>query len=159
MVHINYTKYMMRRKDREMEKEAAYELLRTCEWGVLSLCDTLNPYALPISYAYQGDKIYFHGATEGTKIDIINKNPRALLVCVGKTKIIPSKFTTEYESVIVNGTISVIEDEKERRVGLQALITKYSPSWKCEGEEYIDSLFDKTAVAVLNIESITGKKR
>lgn len=150
---------MMRRKDRQIDESEAYELLRRCEYGVLSLVDKGTPYAIPISYAYQGNKIYMHGALDGTKIDSIKNNPYASFVCVGNTKILPSIFSTEYESVIVNGAISVVKDEKERRVGLQVLAQKYSPSFQTESETYIDKLFDKTAVIALEIESITGKRR
>jgi nitroimidazol reductase NimA-like FMN-containing flavoprotein (pyridoxamine 5'-phosphate oxidase superfamily) len=150
---------MMRRKDRQIETNRAYELLEKCEYGVLSLVDEKIPYAIPISYAHLENKLYFHGAMDGTKIDIIRKHPFASFVCVGKTHILPEKFSTEYESVIVNGTISVVEDEQERRVGLQALAQKYSPSFIHESEDYIDKLFDRTRVMKLEIASITGKKR
>jgi len=149
----------MRRIERQIEESSAYELLEKCEYGVLSLVDTHTPYAIPVSYAYCEKTIYIHGALKGTKIDVIKKNPQASFVVVGKTTILPSQFSTEYESVIINGTISVVNDEKERRKGLQALAQKYSPSFICESEAYIDRLFDKTAVIALVIQSITGKKR
>ena len=167
--HNNYLNYvtsyhmisfMMRRKDREMRSEEALELLKKCEYGILSLVDEDNsPYALPLSFAVVDRKIYIHGALEGKKLDVLQKNSSVCFVAVGKTHVLPQKFSTEYESVIVMGNGYIAKSDEEKTRGLLALVEKYSPSFLKEGDLYIQRAIQKTAVFVINIESITGKKR
>ena len=57
----------MRRRDREMPKEFALEIIDKCGYAVLSMIDQDAPYAVPISVARDGDTVYFHCAKEGRK--------------------------------------------------------------------------------------------
>ena len=42
--------------------------------GVLALSgDDGYPYAVPISYIYDGEKLYFHSARQGHKLDAIGR--------------------------------------------------------------------------------------
>ncbi|NCB01276.1 MAG: pyridoxamine 5'-phosphate oxidase family protein [Spirochaetia bacterium] len=150
----------MRRKDREISEAEAIEILKKCEFGVLSFIDELNfPYAIPISYAYGEKRIYLHGALEGKKIDLLSNRPQVSFVCVGATHLLPAQFSTNYESAIVIGKGYIVLDEEEKRKGLRALSAKYSPDYEKESEAYINGSLDKTAVIAIEIESITGKRR
>ena len=93
----------MRRRDREMPKEFALEIIDKCGYAVLSMIDQDAPYAVPISVARDGDTVYFHCAKEGRKTDILRSYPRVCLVFVGDVRPAFDKFTTEYESAIVTG--------------------------------------------------------
>lgn len=73
----------MRRRDREMPKEFALEIIDKCGYAVLSMIDQDAPYAVPISVARDGDTVYFHCAKEGRKTDILRSYPRVCLVFVG----------------------------------------------------------------------------
>lgn len=95
---INYSNKNVRRHDRLLDKEAAIELLRTGEYGVLSLSGVDGAYGMLLSYAWNSaDVIYFHCAPEGEKLAYINHNPNASFVVVGRTNVLSSKFTTEYK--------------------------------------------------------------
>ena len=57
----------MRRKDFIFENMNEIEtMLNNIEFGVMALPDTI-PYAVPISFCYKDNKIYFHGAMSGRK--------------------------------------------------------------------------------------------
>ena len=83
----------MRRRDREMPKEFALEIIDKCGYAVLSMIDQDAPYAVPISVARDGDTVYFHCAKEGRKTDILRSYPRVCLVFVGDVRPAFDKFT------------------------------------------------------------------
>lgn len=149
----------MRRSDRKMTMEDAVELLKGGEYGILSTVDNENqPYGTPISYAYLDNCIYIHSANEGTKLDNIKHNSRVCFTVVGRTNILPAKFSTEYESVMAFGTCSIAVGE-DKITGLGELIKKYSPDFISEGEAYIERAKDKTTVVKIEIMELTGKHR
>ncbi len=147
----------MRRSDRRMTEEGALDLLQRGEYGVLSTIDRENkPYGVPLSYAYTDNVIYFHCASEGTKLDNIINNDNVCFTVVGKTNVLPDKFSTEYESVIVFGKGNIASGDDKVR-GLREIIKKYSPEFITEGEQYIERAVDKTTVVKIEIEGFSGK--
>ncbi|MGL4655332.1 MAG: pyridoxamine 5'-phosphate oxidase family protein [Sarcina sp.] len=149
----------MRRKDREVSKESAIEILKNGEFGVLSSVGVDNQaYGVPLSYVYLNDAIYFHCAKEGQKIDNINANSKVSFCVVGKTEIKPEQFSTNYESVIILGEASFAKDT-EKQEALIEILNKYSKEYLAQGEEYIKRVGDKIFVIKISIEEITGKSR
>jgi len=149
----------MRRIDKSMGNEAALELLHKGGYGVLSTVGSDGyPYGVPISYACKDDAIYFHCATEGQKLDNIEENSKVSFCVIGDTEVIPEKFSTNYESVIVFGNANIIANVDEKKSALLAIVEKYSPNYTESGKKYISNDFGKTKVIKMNIEHITGKK-
>jgi nitroimidazol reductase NimA-like FMN-containing flavoprotein (pyridoxamine 5'-phosphate oxidase superfamily) len=149
----------MRRIDRAISEGEAKEILQKGEYGILSTVSVDGqPYGIPLSFAYTGDGIYFHCALEGQKVDNVRGNHRASFCVVGKTEVLPEKFGTKYESVIVFGKVAeVTGDEKQK--GLLELLKKYSPGSIKEGLHYRKTDGGKTRVYKIAIESMTGKSR
>lgn len=149
----------MRRSDREITLEESGKLLLEGEYGVLSLSSiSSQPYGVPINYAYRNNCIYFHCATEGQKLEYIFSNSKVSFCVVGKTQVLPSKFATKYESVIVHGIAEeIVGDEKYS--ALLSLVEKYSSAHMEEGKRYISSLIEKTKVFRILIEHMSGKAR
>lgn len=92
--------------------------------------------SLPLSYIYHNNFIYLHSAKSGHKIENIKSNEKVSFSVVGDTNILPSKFSTNYESVIGFG-IACEVDGKEKEEALIKLIEKYSKDFLKEGIEYI----------------------
>jgi uncharacterized protein len=150
----------MRRTDRQMEKSQAWELLKKTEYGVLSTVDQNNhPYGTPLSYTYMDDVIYFHCAVEGSKLDNITHNSNICFTVVGPTNVLSGEFTTNYESVMVFGEASIVEDQVEKTKALMELVKKYSPAFMEKGAAYIQKAQERTTVVKIVIGSITGKHR
>lgn len=62
----------IRRKNREISIDSAKQLLQSSRLGVLAVNgDDGYPYAIPINYLYddEAQRIYFHGAKIGHKVD------------------------------------------------------------------------------------------
>ena len=109
----------MRRKKQELTEERTIEVLNRCTAGTLAVIgDGGYPYSVPLSYVYDGGKIYFHCASEGHKLDAINKDSRVSLSVIDKDQIVQEKYTTYFRSVIVFGKAHVIEDQDAKRTAL-----------------------------------------
>lgn len=149
----------MRRKDRELKNNEVIEILKNSDYGILSTVSQNGyPYGVPVSFVFINNSIYFHSATEGHKSDNILNNSKVSFCVVGQTCILPDKFSTNYESVVVFGrAVEVIEDEKDTT--LLEMINKYSPDYMEEGKEYIKNASIRTKVIKINIEHISGKAR
>lgn len=149
----------MRRNDRAIGDREARRLLEITEYGVLSMASSdCVPYGIPLNFSFMKDYIYFHCAKDGKKIELLSGNRKVSFCVVGKTEVMPDKFGTKYESVVVTGIVEELFD-KNKREGLVLLLRKYSPDDIKEGLEYIDRFFDKTRVFRVCLESITGKAR
>jgi uncharacterized protein len=149
----------MRRKDRQIPEADAFSVLERGEYGILSTVSAdYAPYGVPVSYCLIEGSIFFHCATEGTKIDNIIANPQVSFCVVGKTEILPEKFGTRYESCIAQGIASESLGE-EKQLALEGLVRKYSADFIPEGMDYIQKLKAKARVFKISIESISGKAR
>lgn len=149
----------LRRKDRGMNKTEARELLERGEYGILSTCGLDGqPYGIPLSYCVIDNGIYFHCALEGHKLEILAGNGKVSFCVVGKTEVLPDKFATSYESVIVTGRATEVFDE-EKLLGLKGLLPKYSADFIAEGLNYINAKGAQTRVFRVSIDSISGKAR
>lgn len=147
----------MRRNDKTAEADEAIKLLANCEYGILSTAgNDGQPYGVPLNYVYKDNHIYFHSALTGHKIDNIENNPRVSFCVTGDTKVIPSRFGTEYESVVAFGIASEIYGS-ERYDALLWLLEKYSPEYIEEGKVYIEGHDKVTKVIKIKIESFSGK--
>lgn len=149
----------MRRADRAITQEEAIVLLNKGEYGILStVSKDGEPYGLPLSYCIIDDSIYFHCATEGKKLEYFKYNNSVSFCVVGTTEILPAKFSTKYESIIVTGNIEESFDD-EKLKGLEGLLHKYSPEFINKGITYIASAKEETKVFKISINNITGKAR
>ncbi|MDD3627894.1 MAG: pyridoxamine 5'-phosphate oxidase family protein [bacterium] len=147
----------MRRKDKAVPEDYAYEILNSGEFGVLStVSEEGKPYGVPLNFCVIDNCVYFHCAIEGEKIDNIRQNPYVSFCVVGETEILPEEFTTKYESVIIFGKIEeVFNGEKQK--GLEGLVRKYTPEFFDKGIKYIPTQIKQTRVFKITIERITGK--
>ncbi|NOR50272.1 MAG: pyridoxamine 5'-phosphate oxidase family protein [Desulfuromonadales bacterium] len=149
----------MRRKDKALQNDAAVHLLQECEYGILSTVDAKGqPYGVPLNYVLRNNCLYFHCALEGHKLDNLLANRRVSFCVVGRTKLLPAEFSTEFESVIVSGEASVAQGD-ERYQALIDLLQKYSPEFLEEGRRYIEKLDSRTKVIRIDIDSMTGKAK
>ena len=157
---MNYTNENVRRQDRILEKQDAENLLKNCEYGVLSLSAENGAYGVPISFAWDGnDRIYLHCAKSGRKIDAMKSSPEVSFCVVGRTKTLPEKFSTEYESVVVKCRAKLgLADETKLRA-LRLLVEKYSPDYVAEGQKYAENALERVEVAELEILQASGKAR
>ena len=150
----------MRRKRQLLPQEQALEILENNTSGVLALAgDEGYPYALPISYAYDGARVYFHCAKSGHKLDAIGRCPKASFCVVDQDQVEPLAYTTHYRSVIAFGTIRVLEDDREKQAAIEALAVKYAPEDSVEHRErYIQQDWASVCLLEMAIDHLSGKE-
>lgn len=158
---MEYSTKEVRRQDRVLKKEESASILVAGMYGVLSLRDNESgAYGLPISYAWDGENnIYFHCAKEGKKLQLIEKYNRVSFCVVGEVVTIEEKFSTTYESVIIQGKAHIGLSPEEKIKALMLLVKKYSPDYIEKGEKYAQGAFNETEVIRFEIISWSGKSR
>lgn len=119
----------MRRGEKLMGEEDLVRILKNGRYGVLGTLDEEGyPNVTPLNYAYDGKYIYFHGASEGKKIDNIRHEEKVSFVIVDYDKIIPDKFDTHYDSVVVFGRAEELDGDDKIK-GLRFILDKYSKDY------------------------------
>lgn len=147
----------MRRKGQQLSTEDCEAILNRGTSGVLAVSgDGDYPYAVPLSYCYDGEKIYFHCAKTGHKLDTIKRNNKVSFCVIDADDVVPEKFTTYYKSVVVFGRAHIITDSGEKRRAITALSEKYSPGEKNTQQE-IEQSWERFCMLELDIEHMTGK--
>lgn len=149
----------VRRTDREITIDEARGILVSAEYGVLSTVDRDGqPYGVPLSFVFKNDAIYFHSALNGHKLDNIGHNAKVCFTAIGRTKVLPDKFATEYESAVAIGIASEITGI-DRNDALLWLLEKYCPDYLEQGNQYIGQKDQATKVIKIEISHISGKAR
>lgn len=150
---------MMRRSKQALSAEECAQILQRNTSGVLALADRDQmPCAVPLSYVWDGQSLYFHCADQGEKLDIARENPKASFCVIDRDDVDPEKFTTRYLSVIAKGSIQILEDEAEICQALMWLGEKYSGRMGEKAiREHIESAWDHVKIIKLTPFEITGK--
>ena len=135
---MEFSNVKVRRQDRLLDEKSARELLASATYGVLSMqAENGGGYAVPVSYVWDGQEtIYFHCATEGRKLRCIELCNKVSLCVIGETQVVSDKFTTGYESIILECIASIRLPEEERMKALELIIDKFSPKDKKVGMKY-----------------------
>lgn len=156
-----YNNSKVRRQDRLLDEAAARALLKSGEYGVLSMLSPEGaPYGIPVNYVWDGqDYIYLHGAPEGKKLDSIRQHPQVSFCVVGKTHVVSNKFTTAYESIVVKCKARVGLSADERMHALKLILEKYSPDDLTIGLKYAEKSFYRTEIIRLDLYEYSGKQK
>lgn len=150
----------MRRNKQQLSAEENIEILEKGKTAVIAVSgDDGYPYTVPLNYVYFNDKIYFHCAKTGHKLDAIKRNDKVSVCVILKDDIVPEKYTTYYKSVICFGRAKIVENETLAQESITALGKKYCYS---QGDEGIQNEVKKGMPAMLMVEitpeHISGKQ-
>lgn len=157
---IDYSNEFVRRQDRLFDRDVAVQLLRDGEYGVLSLVGADGAYGVPLNYVWDRERaIYIHCAPQGEKLECLKSNSKVSFVVVGRTQVLPEKFTTAYHSVIIKGAMSLVADSVEKMRALELILDKYSPHHKVQGMVYAQKSLARTAILRIEIETMSGKSK
>ena len=160
----------IRRRDRALSTEEAYEVLAHGMYGTLSVMSGDGyPYGVAMNYASDHEKIYLHcacapdlpnsknaGKVVGKKVADFLRNPKVCFSVFSNEKNIPDKFSTDYDSVVVFGTIKKCEDKK---TAITKIISKYCPNYMKEGDDFAKKLAPVFETYEITIEHISAKAR
>ena len=150
----------MRRKDRERDKAFALDVIDRCEYGVAALAvEGDTPYCIPLSLVRAGEELYFHCALEGTKLDLLRKNPRVCISFVASNVAATDAFTTYFQSAVVVGTAYEITEDAKRIEALRVICRKLTPANMADFDNAIARSLGRTGVWGVHMEEVTGKEK
>ena len=154
----------MRREDREVtDRNEIIEIMRRCDVCRLAIHDEEYPYIVPLNFGLLVDEesmtLVFHSALEGTKLDLLKIDNRVSfeMDCQHQLQYFEEKgiCTMAYESVIGRGRITFLEGE-EKFGCLKAIMEQYHHR---KDVYFNPATVERTAVYVLQVESVTGKRK
>ena len=154
----------MRRTDREVtDRSAILDIMDRCDCLHLALMDGAYPYVIPLNFGYEDDGerlvLYFHGAKDGHKLELIKNDGRAAFSMSCDHEMVPGKVacasTFKYKSVCGRGVVSMVEGD-ERMHALTVIMAHYDRE-----NEHIFEQKHANSVSIfrMDVESFTGKSR
>ena len=155
----------MRRKDREVTDTAAIRaILDKAKVLHLAMIDGARPYVVPMNYGYAlADgrlTLYLHGAKEGRKLDVLQKNARVAFVLETDVSLVsggdlPCKYGAAYASVMGEGRATILTDPAEKTDALTMLMKTQT------GRNFYitEAMTDTVAVLRIDVEAFTAKAR
>ena len=157
---------LIRRADRAITDDAEIAgLLRRADICRIATSVNEQPFISANTFWYDGERIFFHTATEGRTLTNVQHNPRVCLEVDWRGRWLSAKtalaFSVEYTGVVVFGRARLLEDAAEKERALQGLLDKYFPDLK-PGVDYRHITAEElevTAVFAVDIEAWSGKRK
>jgi nitroimidazol reductase NimA-like FMN-containing flavoprotein (pyridoxamine 5'-phosphate oxidase superfamily) len=140
-----------------MEPAEAQHMLEEADFGFLGLAGKDGqPYVVPVNHTVVDGCIVFHAAKEGQKLDLIRENPLVSYAVCTEHEVLPEKLSTKYRSAIAFGKAEIVDEPKEKKRLLVALVARLAPGvpFSCG-----DDSFDAAHVIRIKVDRVTGKKR
>ncbi len=149
----------MRKKEREIvDSEIINDILKTSLICRIALFDDEHPYIVPMNYGFRDNALYFHCATKGKKIDLIQKNNKVGFEIEAAHEILKfeesCKWTTKYRSIIGSGEIEIIRDFEGKTKGLDVIMQQHGKSDNSYNKKHVEHVL----ILKLHILSRSGKQ-
>lgn len=149
----------LRRAQKRIEDEKVLNLLKTERRGVFAVNgDDGYPFAIPVNFLFdeETNKIYFHGAKEGHKVDSLKKDDKICFTVYGNEFYKEGEWAPYMQSVVIFGRCKLVSDPELTAIKVRELATKYYPN-----SDEIDNemkIIGRTQLYEISIEHMTGKQ-
>ena len=150
----------IRKKKNEISIDAAKDLIRSSRRGVLAVNgDEGYPYAIPINYLYdeENNRIIFHGAKAGHKVDSLKKNDKICFTIYGNETIKEESWAPYLQSVVIFGKCHLVENKDDTISMLKKFALKYYPNVEMLNKE-IEFSGRGVQMFEIEIEHMSGKE-
>lgn len=156
----------VRRKDRLLAEEAWMDRFLTMSaLGHLAITHDGQPLLHSNYYWFDGERIYWHTAQVGKLRAVLEAmgTARACFTVTELGRVLPAgtpfDFSTEYASVVLYGSVRVVEDAAEKKYALEGVMAKYAPHLVAgvDYEPMPESDIAITSVYRFDIETRVGK--
>lgn len=153
----------MRRKDREINDiTEIMSIIKKCDVCSVAFFDKEYPYVVPLNFGaalVEGQvELYFHGAHEGKKIELLKRNNSvAFEMNCSHNLLLGDKAcdaTMEFDSVCGTGKMEILKDE-DKIIALTALMNQYTTDRE---HEFDRNSVKAVTVLKLSVKEITGKR-
>jgi len=134
---------------------------KTAKYVTIAMCEGDEPYLVTLSHGYdeKNNRIYFHCAKEGKKVDILKKNRKVwgqVLLDKGYQQ---GSCDHLYHTTQFRGQASFVEDVKEKKRALKIMIRQLEeePEKLIERQVKLDSV-NRVYIGRIDIDYISSKK-
>lgn len=154
----------MRRKDREItDYNKMIKIMQKCDCCRLGFIDEDGVYILPLNFGIKEDDgkliLYFHGAKEGKKINLIKSQKHIGFEMDTKHQLVKHDtacgYSYLYASIIGTGEVSLVEDITEKIIGLNSIMMHYSKKQKWV---FTEEMVKEASIIKLVVKKWTCKK-
>ena len=156
----------MRRTDRQITDRSEIDrLLSEARYATIALAEGDRPYVVTLSCGFDAsnNRLCFHVARSGRKLDIIARNPNACATVIADGGYKHGECAHPFESVVMTGSMRLLDDPEEVRDGIRVLIGQL------ESEEDAADVFERNRLdydvslkqfrlLVFEIEEATAKR-
>ena len=149
----------IRLKARELDRETSLKIVDNSIWGAVSMCSPDGiPYNVALNLVRDGEKLYFHAAGEGLKVEFLRMNPKVCVLFVPKAVLAPEQYTTLFASAVVRGTAHEVTDISEKEHALRLICGTFASQFPEELERRIAAGSARTTgIWRIDIDSVSGK--
>jgi nitroimidazol reductase NimA-like FMN-containing flavoprotein (pyridoxamine 5'-phosphate oxidase superfamily) len=156
-------RYHLRRAEKALDDPAEIEqVLESIRIMTVACCLRNEPYLFTVDFAWdpQRRELWFHCATEGRKINILQANSRVCVTVLEDRGYIHGECDHAYRSLILEGNAHVVEDLSEKRRGLELLARKHEQDPEAVLSRFAgnDEAVRKVGMMRISVESISGKQ-
>lgn len=142
------------------------EFLRRALIGHVAHLSGDQPFVTPTNFWFDEtqNRIVFHSNITGRQRSNLENSPKVAFVTSEFGRFLPAntalEFSTQYRSVMVYGTVKILETADEKQAALYGLLSKYFPKMT-PGREYrpiTENELARTSVYAIEIQSWSGKE-
>jgi nitroimidazol reductase NimA-like FMN-containing flavoprotein (pyridoxamine 5'-phosphate oxidase superfamily) len=149
----------MRRHEQEITDQTEIEhIISEALICRLAMIDRDKPYIVPLCFGYENQRLYFHSALEGRKMEVLRHSPNVCFEMEARTAVTRGKTACEwgmtYRCVIGDGQATLVKDNEAKRKALDCIMRHYGG----ERADYSDKVLKKTAVIQVDIRQMTAKR-
>lgn len=154
----------MRRNDREItDDNAINNIIHSCDCCRLGFQDGNSVYIVPLNFGFtikDNQRIlYFHGANEGKKIDLIKEQTHIGFEMDTNHKLLTSVtacgYSFQFQSIIGHGNVSIVKDSQEKYEALQYMMSHYTSE---KNWQFSQTALDEVTIIKLKITDLTCKQ-
>jgi len=149
----------MRRSKQMISEEVCKKVLREANRGVVSVIgDDGYPYGIPMDFIYDENenRLYFHSAKEGHKIEAIRANDKVCFTTWDEGYKVDGNWEWNLNSVIVFGRATLIEDTQTTHDRVRKIAEKYYPDM-AEADDLLERAMPRIQLWTIDIEYMSGK--
>jgi nitroimidazol reductase NimA-like FMN-containing flavoprotein (pyridoxamine 5'-phosphate oxidase superfamily) len=150
----------MRKQNQQIsDKEIIEAILQKSKIIRIAMMDGNRPYILPFNYGYSDNCIYIHSAPEGKKLDLLRQENHVCFEIEQVAEIVPAeaacKWATTYRSVVGYGSISILNDFRQKQEALKIIM---SHNGATGNQVFEKKQVEYVVILKLAIDEITGKQ-
>lgn len=148
----------MRRAEKEITDQSTIDdIITSCFVCHVGMYDGAEPYVVAMNFGYRDGVFYVHSATEGRKVDILERNPRVCLQLHTDDGLVEAEqacgYGARFRSVVATGEAVVVSDSEEKRRALNAIMHHYAG----REFEFTDAQLGSVTVFAVRAESVSAK--